>query len=108
MPKMIKVDSPQSVPTWAIPYIANGDRDHLKDSEVAAIDRWLEQYKNAAFSFGDSEYFDKWPAIGTDHCMCVDCDIFVPQPPSPSKGIVPLWYQVENPDSPETYFDKEF
>ena len=74
-----------SVPTWALPFLVNGDGSGLSNLDVDLISGWIAEFerhasKNGAraefeFVVGDGEeYFSKFPAFGKP-ATCVDCSI---------------------------------
>ena len=81
----------ESVPSWALPYIANGDAEGLSEDDISLIEKWENKmlkmgFKPDSFDFvredenGDvyidpeqEAYFDSFPAFGlpSDCYMCL-------------------------------------
>ena len=57
-----------SVPTWALPYIVNGDADSLSDKEKEIVDKFLDEHFPDGFipdvKFGTEKEFNNSPAFG--------------------------------------------
>ena len=79
----------ESVPSWSLPYIANGDAEGLSEDDIALVEKWENKMRNFGFRpdvFGfvredekgnvyldpDQEaYFDSFPAFGLpSDCYC--------------------------------------
>ena len=73
------------IPSYALPYLVNGDASGLEDSDVKAIDRYMSQYYEEAksvsghviFSAGDGDsFFTRHPEFGLA-CDCVECSVLI-------------------------------
>ena len=57
-----------SVPTWALPYIVNGDADSITDKEKEIVDKFLDEHFPDGFipdvKFGTEKEFNNSPAFG--------------------------------------------
>ena len=72
-------------PSYALPYIVNGDASGLENDEIIRIDAWADQSHEIAqavnghviFSPRDEEpHFTHRPAFGLA-CDCIKCDILI-------------------------------
>ena len=81
----------ESVPSWSLPYIANGDAEGLSEDDIALVEKWENKMRNFGFRpdvfdfvredengelYLDPEqeaYFDSFPAFGlpSDCFMCL-------------------------------------
>jgi hypothetical protein len=67
-----------NVPTWALGYLVNHDKQGLNAQEIAQIDSWVQSFLNEAsienarflLSTEQDEFFTKWPEFGLA-CTCV-------------------------------------
>ena len=67
----------ERVPSWALPYLVNGDASGLEESEIKMIDAWRELSHYEIISPRDeAEYFSSVPAFGLA-CDVLDCDCLV-------------------------------
>ena len=79
----------ESVPSWALPYIANGDAEGLSEDDISLVEKWENKMIKLGFKpdvfdfvregengevFIDPEqdaYFDSFPAFGLpSDCYC--------------------------------------
>jgi hypothetical protein len=64
----------ESVPTWALCALINGDFTGLEDEDITLVEKWLKTTGYTVISPDDESesYFDPFPAFGlaTD---CIDC-----------------------------------
>lgn len=63
----------ESVPTWALCALINGDLTGLEDEDITLVEKWLKTTGYTVISPDESEpYFSPFPAFGlaTD---CIDC-----------------------------------
>jgi len=67
-----------NVPTWALGYLINSDKQGLNVQEIAQCDSWMRSFQNespvenASFllSTEQEEFFTRWPEFGLA-CTCV-------------------------------------
>lgn len=66
----------EDIPTWALPYLINGDATGMSDDEVVMIDEWMEEngYTTVAPIDADDETFTHVPAFGGCACYTVECE----------------------------------
>lgn len=74
------------IPTYALPYLVNGDSSGLEQEDITTIDKYMkdfyemmEQEESLIFSIDDSEqnaYFTWRPAFGLA-CNVQDCTILI-------------------------------
>ena len=74
-----------SIPSWALGYLVNGDRDGLSVDDLNTVNHWLDYWTVEADSVngilnisptGEQEFYTKWPEFGLP-CMCAECDISI-------------------------------
>ena len=68
----------EPVPVWALCYLINADPSGLEDSEINAVDKWMEQSGVKYVCAPEEEnapYFSAFPAFGLAadviDCTCV-------------------------------------
>ena len=66
----------EDIPTWALPYLINGDASGMSDDDVVMIDEWMEEngYTTVAPIDADDETFTHVPAFGGYACYTVECE----------------------------------
>ena len=80
----------ESLPSWALPYIANGDAEGLSEEDITLVEKWKNKmlelgFKPDVFDFvhedengelylgpDQDSYFDSFPAFGLP-CECYCC-----------------------------------
>ena len=76
---MLRVISRENIPTWALPYLINGDASGLWDDEVKMIDEWIENFPHVGFidfeCADENEFFSAFPAFGKP-TTCEECLVF--------------------------------
>lgn len=92
------------IPTWALPYLVNGDTSGLEDSEIAMVDEWWQESADAlpdgahlTFDYSGDEYFAWNTAFGLAATVedCVLIAMVPNEDPRPDIGL-PDW--LENRD----------
>lgn len=69
----------KKIPSWALNYLVNGDRDGITDEEYAMIDKWLVDAKCLLVCSpheSDHPYFSHEPAFGLA-CEVYDCECLI-------------------------------
>lgn len=76
--KTLSKHSNLSIPTWALCYLVNGDKEGLTDKEISQIESFLESFGpgQVLFSSKEDEFFTKWPEFGLP-CTCVEGEIVI-------------------------------
>lgn len=72
--------STEEIPTYALPYLINGDPTGLDDEDIKNADRFCESFcsKGALiFDPNGEPYFSHCPAFGLASDV-IDCDIYEP------------------------------
>lgn len=80
----------ESIPSWALPYIVNGDSDGLSEEDIALVEKWKNKMLERGFNPDvfdfvredengelylepeQDSYFDSFPAFGLP-CECYCC-----------------------------------
>lgn len=66
----------EPIPTWALPYLINGDATGLQDDDLRMIKDWQEQTRlEVTADYDSEEYFTGYPAFGKA-CMVIDCKCY--------------------------------
>lgn len=65
-----------TVPSYALPYLVNGDTSGMEPDEVAMIDKWAEAHISSMshISVGEEFGFSTRPAFGLP-CDCTVCEV---------------------------------
>lgn len=74
----LKFHDTYDIPTYSLPYLINGDVDGLDDTDIAAIEEWLQSLGGEVTidCSGSSSYFSSDPAFGLP-ADCEECDVYV-------------------------------
>jgi hypothetical protein len=74
----LKFHDTYDIPTYSLPYLINGDVDGLDDTDIAAIEEWLQSIGGEVTidCSGSSSYFSSDPAFGLP-ADCEECDVYV-------------------------------
>lgn len=74
--QIISKHSELNIPTWALCYLVNGDKEGLTESEIFQIESFLEGFGpgQVLFSSKEDEFFTKYPEFGLP-CTCVEGEI---------------------------------
>ena len=80
----------ESLPSWALPYIVNGDSDGLSEDDISLVEKWENKMRERGFNSDvfdfvredengeiylepeQDSYFDSFPAFGLP-CECYTC-----------------------------------
>ena len=65
---MLRNISRENLPTWALPYLINGDASGLSDDEQEMVDEWVDRIPHIGFidfeCADENEFFSPCPAFG--------------------------------------------
>lgn len=64
----------EPIPTWALPYIINGDPTGLEDEDIKMVDDAIRDYKIEIVQPIYGQYFSIHPLFGLP-AMVEDCEI---------------------------------
>jgi hypothetical protein len=76
------------MPSYALPYLINGDASGLAEVDKEIIDRWVKKYVALSRTdgtdiiisvVGEYEHFSKYPEFGLP-CSITECDILIVTP----------------------------
>lgn len=64
------------IPSYALPYLINGDCSEMEAEDIAMIDKWQEKHipPNSHIAVGEEYGFCSRPAFGLA-CDCTDCEV---------------------------------